>query len=360
MAARAAEGKQEAGSTQRRQQQQQQPPRAPAGRQAGDGRAGKSAGQAYTSMLASAEWVLAPGHRLAMKGSIMNLFLLPLSSRPARRARLPRVPTLRKGKRGLRATARGMNAGQGRQPVPSAVRSFLGRRSARPRPAAGLVQAPRRCAAGPTEPALSGPGGPIAPNAQETHVLTCEVELLVPSVREQGFVLVQEGTGLLHAQPEEHNTRQGPKHVPLGTTDHPRATSWSGAAGNATSLEYFRATQGESQPYKARAHNLGQEALSTLPALRLLLSFCSGRVINSQDTSEGPSRATIPHLVWAEEETRVPTPGANPSGGVGEMLSPPPWLRALSWGDMVGDSSMYGMVSEPSGGPFCSSCPSAS
>lgn len=42
------------------------------------------------------------------------------------------------------------------------------------------------------------------------------------------------------------------------------------------------------------------------------------------------------------------------------MLSPPPWLRALSWGDMVGDSSMYGMVSEPSGGPFCSSFPSAS
>lgn len=134
MAARAAEGKQEAGSTQRQQQQQQQqrPPRAPAGRQAGDRRAGKSAGQAYTSMLASAESVLAPGHRLAMKGSIMNLFLLPLSSSPVRRARLPRVPTLRKGKRGLRAAARGMNAGQRRQPAPSAVRSFLDH-SARPR-----------------------------------------------------------------------------------------------------------------------------------------------------------------------------------------------------------------------------------
>lgn len=185
MAARAAEGKQEAGSTQRQQQQQQQRrrrlPRAPAGRQAGDRRAGKSAGQAYTSMLASAESVLAPGHRLAMKGSIMNLFLLLLSSRPARRARLPSVPTLRKGKRGLRAAARGKNAGQGRQPAPSAVRSFLGH-SARPRPGARLVRASRCCAAGTTEPALSGPGGPIAPNAQETHVLTCEVELLVPSV----------------------------------------------------------------------------------------------------------------------------------------------------------------------------------
>lgn len=141
MAARAAEGKQEAGSTQRRRQQQQQrqqPPCAPAGRQAGDGRAGKSSGQAYTSMLASAESVLAPGHRLAMKGSIINLFLLPLSSRPARRARLRRVPTLRKGKRGLQAATRGMYAGQGRQPAPSAVRFFPGRRSARPRPAASL------------------------------------------------------------------------------------------------------------------------------------------------------------------------------------------------------------------------------
>lgn len=74
-----------------------------------------------------------------------------------------------------------MNAGQGRQPALSAVRSFLGH-SARPRPGAGLVRASRCCAAGPTEPALSGPGGPIAPNAQETHVLTCEVELLVPAV----------------------------------------------------------------------------------------------------------------------------------------------------------------------------------
>lgn len=188
------------------------------GRQAGDRRAGKSAGQAYTSMLASAESVLAPGHRLAMKGSIMNLFLLPLSSRPAHRARLPRVPTLRKGKRGLQAVTRGMNAGQGRQPAPSAVRSFLGH-SARPRPGAGLVRASRCCAAGPTEPALSGPGGPIAPNAQETHVLTCE-----------------EGTGLPHVQ-LKHSGRQGPEHVSLGTMDHPRATSRSGAAGNATSLE---------------------------------------------------------------------------------------------------------------------------
>lgn len=41
-----------------------------------------------------------------------------------------------------------------------------------------------------------------------------------------------------------------------------------------------------------------------------------------------------------EGKAGVPTPGASPSGGVGEMLSPPPWLRALSWGDMVGDSSM--------------------
>ena len=203
---------------QQQQQQRQRPPRAPAGRQAGDRRAGKSAGQAYTSMLASAESVLAPGHRLAMKGSIMNLFLLPLSSRPAHRARLPRVPTLRKGKRGLQAVTRGMNAGQGRQPAPSAVRSFLGH-SARPRPGAGLVRASRCCAAGPTEPALSGPGGPIAPNAQETHVLTCE-----------------EGTGLPHVQ-LKHSGRQGPEHVSLGTMDHPRATSRSGAAGNATSLE---------------------------------------------------------------------------------------------------------------------------
>lgn len=72
--------------------------------------------------------------------------------------------------------------GRGDSQHPSAVRSFLSRRSARPRPAAGFVQAPCRCAAGHTEPALSGPGGPIAPKAQETHVLTCEVELLVPSV----------------------------------------------------------------------------------------------------------------------------------------------------------------------------------
>lgn len=136
MAARAAEGKQEAGSTQRwqrqRQKQQQQQPCAPqqGGRQAGDRRAGKSSGQAYTSMLASAESVLAPGHRLAMKGSIMNLFLLPLSSRPVRRARLPRVPTLRKGKRGLREAARGRMQGRGDsqhppRSVPSSAAALL-------------------------------------------------------------------------------------------------------------------------------------------------------------------------------------------------------------------------------------------
>lgn len=70
-----------------------------------------------------------------------------------------------------------------------------------------------------------------------------------------------------------------------------------------------------------------------------------------------PQNLLFPNL---EGKAGVPTPGASPSGGVGEMLSPPPWLRALSCGDMVGDSSMYGMVSEPSGGPFCSSFPSAS
>lgn len=150
MAARAAEGKQEAGSTQRwqRRQQQQQQPRAPqqGGRQAGDGRAGKSSGQAYTSMLASTESVLAPGHRLAMKGSIMNLFLLPLSSRPARRARLPRVPTLRKGKRGLREAARGRMQGRGdsQHPprfVPSSAAALLApgpRPGSSRRPAAAL------------------------------------------------------------------------------------------------------------------------------------------------------------------------------------------------------------------------------
>lgn len=36
-------------------------------------------------MLASPESVLAPGHRLPMKGSIMNPFLLPLPGPPARR-----------------------------------------------------------------------------------------------------------------------------------------------------------------------------------------------------------------------------------------------------------------------------------
>lgn len=60
---------------------------------------------------------------------------------------------------------------------------------------------------------------------------------------------VQEGTSLSHAQPE-HSARQGPKHVSLGTMG--QATSWSGTASNATSLEYFRATQEESQLYKAR------------------------------------------------------------------------------------------------------------
>lgn len=50
-----------------------------------------------------------------------------------------------------------------------------------PRPPLRSSQA-RRFAVRHTEPALSGPGGLIAPNAQETHVLTCEVELLVPSV----------------------------------------------------------------------------------------------------------------------------------------------------------------------------------
>lgn len=157
--------------------------RAPAGREAGRGRAGGEELRAGLHQhvglrgVGPGTWPPARDERLHYEPFPAAAFQPSCAPGPP-----PARPHPAKGEAGPPGSSSWTNAGQGRQPAPSAVRSLLSRRSARPRPAAGLVQAPCRCAAGHTEPALSGPGGPIAPKAQETHVLTCEVELLVPSV----------------------------------------------------------------------------------------------------------------------------------------------------------------------------------
>lgn len=63
------------------------------------------------------------------------------------------------------------------------------------------------------------------------------------------------------------------------------------------------------------------------------------------------------NIVIKYKHTHTLTPGSRPSGGVGDTASPSG--RTHSCGDMVGDSSMNGMVSEPSW-DFLSSAPSPS
>lgn len=78
-------------------------------------------------MLASPESVLAPGHRLPMKGSIMNLLLQPLPSPPERRtAGPPRARrALRKGKRVLRGSPAGLGRLLAELPAAVAAKSRL-------------------------------------------------------------------------------------------------------------------------------------------------------------------------------------------------------------------------------------------
>lgn len=114
---------------------------------------------------------------------------------------------------------------------------------------------------------------------------------------------------------------------------------------------------GKPEPERGPGPGRDDEAPRTARSKRLQSQSLETNPSRAWPTTPRPSRHPSPN---PEGKAGVPTPGASPSGGVGETPSPPPWLRALSCGDMVGDSSMYGMVSEPSGGPFCSSFPSPS
>lgn len=153
-----------------------------------------------------------------MKGSIIDLFLRPPPGPPARRARLPRVPTLRKGKRGLCAAQAGRLAPSRRESGRRRrSRSGFPRRQGRGPTACGVVAEALRCpswrAHGPG--CRRSPRWPLRPletgarsqaprsearpfwtprfalNTQEMHGLTCEVELLVPSLWSQGERLAE-------------------------------------------------------------------------------------------------------------------------------------------------------------------------
>lgn len=189
MAAGGAEGKQEAGSSQQ-QPLPLLPP--PLGREAGGQGGEERAGQAYTSMLASPKSVLAPGHRLPMKGSIMSLSccrvpaLLSAGAAGPPRAR----PHRRKGKRVLKAApptraASRRELRRRRRDFRTVTGEDARRRSRRrpcrpPRPF--LQCAPARAQAGPRSSAAAPgarSGGPGAAAPQIPPFLDSEKEVRV-------------------------------------------------------------------------------------------------------------------------------------------------------------------------------------
>lgn len=137
-------------------------------------------------MLASPESVLAPGHRLPMKGSIMNLFLPPLPGPPARRGCGP--PRARpRPERGSRARAapppprRPAAPPPPRRPRALVASAPQGRDAARqqrrgegragrlPQPLPRAVPgAPRASRPGPPLPAAAGAGSASPTSARRT------------------------------------------------------------------------------------------------------------------------------------------------------------------------------------------------
>lgn len=119
-------------------------------------------------MLASPESALAPGHRLPMKGSIMNLFLLPLPGPPARRGcGPPRArPLPGRGEAALRKPRRRRRRRERRAVTGERPRGAPAEQEEAPPPAALALPAVRAgpgAGGAPRSPASARELGPAAP-----------------------------------------------------------------------------------------------------------------------------------------------------------------------------------------------------